>query len=192
MNKALLTILAIAMNMALQAQDKSTGEYSSFTPGSVWKDNTDTHINAHGGGVLYHEGKYFWFGEYKSERSSAAFVGVTCYSSDDLYNWKYESVALPVVKDNPRHDIASGCVLERPKVIYNEKTKQFVMYFHLELKGKGYNAARVGIAVSDKATGPYTYLKSYRPNAGHWPTNLCRDGARPVVFGRKKLTFFKY
>jgi hypothetical protein len=33
-------------------------------------------------------------------------------------------------------------------------------------------AARVGIAVSDKATGPYTYLTSYRPNAGFWPVNL--------------------
>lgn len=24
-------------------------------------------INAHGGGVLYHEGKYYWFGEHRPE-----------------------------------------------------------------------------------------------------------------------------
>jgi beta-xylosidase len=129
-------------------------------------------VNAHGGGILHHNDTYYWFGEHKGEKSSAAFVGVTCYSSNDLYNWKYEGVALPVVTNNPAHDITSGCILERPKVIYNEKTKQFVMYFHLELKGKGYEAARVGIAVSDKVTGPYLYLKSYRPNAGHYPVNM--------------------
>jgi beta-glucanase (GH16 family) len=153
--------------------------YKNFQPGGLWLDNNGLHINAHGGGILFHEGKYYWFGEYKGEKSSAAFVGVTCYSSDDLYNWKYEGVALPV-ETNPNSDIVSGCVLERPKVIYNEKTKKFVLYFHLELKGKGYGAARVGIAVSDKVTGTYTYLKSYRPNAGHWPINLpetSRDGA---------------
>ncbi|MDR1896377.1 MAG: family 43 glycosylhydrolase, partial [Prevotellaceae bacterium] len=175
MNKVFLSIFAISMSIALQAQEKSISEYSSFTPGSVWKDHTGTHINAHGGGILYHNNTYYWFGEHKGEKSSSAFVGVTCYSSGDLYNWKYESVALPVVKDNPAHDITSGCVLERPKVIYNEKTKQFVMYFHLELKGKGYEAARVGIAVSDKVTGPYTYLKSYRPNAGHYPVNMTEE-----------------
>ncbi|GHT58748.1 hypothetical protein AGMMS50239_03910 [Bacteroidia bacterium] len=144
---------------------------SAIYPGAVLPDNNGVHVNAHGGGILYHEGKYYWFGEHKGERSSAAFVGVTCYSSNDLYNWTYEGVALPV-ENNPNSDIVSGCVLERPKVIYNAKTKKFVLYFHLELKGKGYEAARVGIAVSDKAAGPYTYLKSYRPNAGFWPVNL--------------------
>jgi beta-glucanase (GH16 family) len=55
------------------------------------------------------------------------------------------------------------------------------MYFHLELKGKGYSAARVGIAVSDRATGPYTYLKSYRPNAGFWPVNLTETQRRDTT-----------
>jgi beta-xylosidase len=45
----------------------------------------------------------------------------------------------------------------------------------LELKGKGYSAARVGIAVSDNVTGPYTYLRSLRPNAGVWPQNMTEE-----------------
>jgi hypothetical protein len=149
-------------------------QHNSFRPGEIRKDNNGVHINAHGGGVLFHEGKYYWFGEHKGERSSSAFVGVTCYSSDDLYNWTYESVALPV-ENNPQSDIVAGCIMERPKVIYNEKTKKFVLYFHLELKEKGYGAARVGIAVGDKVTGPYTFLKSYRPNAGHYPVNMTEE-----------------
>jgi beta-xylosidase len=43
------------------------------------------------------------------------------------------------------------------------------MWFHLELRGKGYKAARAGVAVSKKITGPYVFLRSYRPNPGYMP-----------------------
>ncbi len=150
---------------------------ASFEPGQLWNDVNGVHINAHGGGILFHEGVYYWFGEHKvsGRRGNNAHVGVGCYSSKDLYNWKNEGIALAVVKDNPNHDITAGCVLERPKVIYNKKTGQFVMWFHLELKGQGYNAARCGTAVSDSPAGPYTYLRSFRPNAGVWPDNIPED-----------------
>ncbi|MDR0698583.1 MAG: glycoside hydrolase family 43 protein, partial [Tannerella sp.] len=151
-----------------------------FYPGKIWNDNNGVHINAHGGGVLYHGGKYYWFGEHKDEQSNSAFVGVTCYSSDNLYDWTYESVALPAEKD-PRSEIVEGCIIERPKVIYNAKTEKFVMYFHLELKGKGYAAARTGIAVSDKVTGPYRYLKSCRPNVKRYPVNMSKEQQRSPV-----------
>ncbi|MDR2680762.1 MAG: glycoside hydrolase family 43 protein [Tannerella sp.] len=163
MKKYVICVLLLCAVSALQAQ--------TFYPGKIWKDNTGLHINAHGGGILYHGGKYYWFGEHKGERSNSAFVGVTCYSSDNLCDWTYESVALSVEKD-PRSEIVEGCIIERPKVIYNAKTKKFVMYFHLDLKDKGYVAARAGIAVSNKVTGPYTYLKSYRPNAGFFSENM--------------------
>lgn len=146
-------------------------ENSAFYPGKLWFDTSGDIINAHGGGILYHDGTYYWFGEHKGSRSNSAFVGVTCYSSTDLYNWKNESVALPV-SDDPNSPIVRGSVIERPKVIYNEKTGKFVMYFHLELKGRGYEAANVGVAVSDHATGPYKFLKNSRVNAGKWPMNM--------------------
>lgn len=139
--------------------------------GEIWPDDRGEHINAHGGGILVHDGTFYWFGEHKGERSSAAFVGVTCYSSKDLVNWKYESVALSV-EDDPESEITKGCVMERPKVIYNEATGKFVMWFHLELKGHGYNAARSGVAVSDNVTGPYTYLGSGRSNPGILAENV--------------------
>ena len=46
------------------------------------------------------------------------------------------------------------------------------MWFHLELYGQGYKAARTAVAVSDKVAGPYQYIRSYRPNAGVWPLNF--------------------
>jgi hypothetical protein len=144
--------------------------YRSFTPGALWLDNNGTHINAHGGGVIFHEGAYYWFGEHKvaGRRGNSAQVGVHCYSSGDLYNWTDEGVALSV-SDHQRDEIQRGCIIERPKVVFNAKTGTFVMWFHLELKGQGYKAARTGVAVSDTVVGPYRYLRSFRPNAGHWP-----------------------
>ncbi|QGY43696.1 family 43 glycosylhydrolase [Maribellus comscasis] len=142
----------------------------SFKPGEVWPDDNGVHINAHGGGVLFFEGKYYWFGEHKVEgrRGNQARVGVHCYSSEDLYNWKDEGIALNV-SDDPDSPITVGCVIERPKVIFNKNTEKFVLWFHLELKGQGYSAAQTGVAVADTPAGPYTFLKALNPNAGKWP-----------------------
>lgn len=148
-------------------------------PGEIWPDNNGIHINAHGGGMLYFEGSYYWFGEFKSDRSNNALVGVTCYSSVNLSNWKNEGVALAVEKDNPSSEITRGCIIERPKVVFNKETGMFVMWFHLELRGQGYNAARAGLAVSEKVTGPYRYIRSYRPNAGHWPMGFPEAWKKP-------------
>ena len=37
----------------------------TFRPGALWPDDHGTHINAHGGGVMWHAGVYYWFGEHK-------------------------------------------------------------------------------------------------------------------------------
>jgi hypothetical protein len=54
------------------------------------------------------------------------------------------------------------------------------MWFHLEFAGQNYAAARSGVAVADHATGPYTYLGSFRPNAEAWPLNAPSESKRPV------------
>ena len=66
--------------------------------GKFWPDDKGVHINAHGGGILRVGDTYYWFGEHKTEGSAGnlAQVGVHCYSSKDLYNWKDEGIALSV------------------------------------------------------------------------------------------------
>ncbi len=154
---------------------------NSFRPGHVWPDNQGRHINAHGGGILIHDGIYFWFGESRLPRQEKdrSNYGVSCYSSTDLLNWKNEGLSLKVINDTSSL-LQPGCVIERPKVIYNKKTGKFVMWFHHELKGKGYAAALTGVAVSDNITGPYKYINSLRPNAGGWPANLPGPDREPV------------
>ena len=170
----ILWVLILLLGTIVCMAGEKGGRTRSFKPGELWPDNQGIHINAHGGGMLKVGKIWYWFGEHKVEGSNgnSAQVGVHCYSSRDLYNWKDEGIALKVVTDNPEHDITRGCILERPKVIYNRKTDKYVMWFHLEPKGKGYSGALSGIAVSDRVAGPYTYLKAVRPNAGFWPINV--------------------
>jgi hypothetical protein len=160
----------------------SAQSLESIEPGKKWLDTKGEHINAHGGGVLFYEGKYYWYGENRPERGFTTKVGVEVYSSTDLMNWTDEGVALAVSEEDG-HDIERGCIMERPKVVYNDKTKKFVMLFHLELKGKGYAAARVGFAVSDTPTGPFRFIRSLRPNAGQWP----KDFSEKDIKKAKKL-----
>ncbi len=141
--------------------------------GETWPDTDGVHINAHGGGILQHEGKYYWYGEHRGAPGADARLGVTCYSSTDLVSWKNEGIVMPV-SDDPKSDITKGCTIERPKVIYNAKTGKFVLWFHLELKGKGYEAARAGIAVSDSPVGPFRFLRSGRVNPGVYPQNMTK------------------
>jgi beta-xylosidase len=139
----------------------------------VLRDNTGYPVNAHGAGILYHNGIYYLFGEIKGgntwlvpnqkwEDYRVPAGGVSCYSSTDLKQWKYEGVALaPIVGDTTK-DLDTSRVIERPKVIYNAKTKEFVMWMHIDKKD--YSYSRAGIAISDKPTGPYLYVGSLRPN----------------------------
>ncbi|MCD8740350.1 glycoside hydrolase family 43 protein [Mucilaginibacter roseus] len=167
---SLISLLVLFLTTGLVNAQAPAGKATAFTPGKIWPDNKGVHINAHGGGIIYYKNKYYWFGEHKiaGEAGNSAQVGVHSYSSTDLYNWKDEGIALAVSQDST-NDIAKGCILERPKVVYNKKTGKFVMWFHLELRGKGYSAARAGVAVSDKVTGPFKFIRSYRPNAGKMP-----------------------
>ena len=169
LNKSLLLGASVLICISINCQDLN----HSFKPGQIWPDNEGKHINAHGGSIIYYNDRYYWFGEYRLGRleKDKSHYGVSCYSSKDLLNWKNEGLALKVINDTASI-LNPGCVIERPKVIYNKKTGKFVMWFHHELKGQGYKAALTGVAVSDHITGPYKYLRSLRPNAGVWPLNF--------------------
>jgi hypothetical protein len=167
----------------------ANGASTVFRPGQIWSDTTGLPINAHGGGILFHAGVYYWYGELKEGRTYLSEVnktwggtrviagGVSCYSSTNLYDWKNEGVALPSVADDPDSDLACEKVIERPKVIYNARTKMFVMWLHQD--SPDYSAAHSGVAVSDSPAGPFKYLGSFRPNAGSWPVNVTPQDKEP-------------
>src|SRR5208283_2986453 len=42
-----------------------SSSHAEFRPGQVWLDTAGQPINAHGGGMLFHKGTYYWYGENK-------------------------------------------------------------------------------------------------------------------------------
>ena len=177
---------AVAMMLWLGVNAVCAQALTAIAPGDVWPDDKGEHINAHGGNVMFYDGTYYWYGENRPARGFTTEVGVGVYSSKDLMNWKNEGVAL-AVSETKGDVIERGCIMERPKVVYNPTTKKFVMLFHLELKGRGYEAARVGFAVSDTPTGPFKFIRSLRPNAGKWPMDFTkRDIKRAMALDEAK------
>ncbi|CAI9779866.1 unnamed protein product [Fraxinus pennsylvanica] len=144
-----------------------------YYPGREWLDTDGNPIHAHGGGILYDEisRTYYWYGEYKNGPTYRAggigtarvdIIGVGCYSSKDLWTWKNEGIVLAGEEKNSTHDLYKLNVLERPKVIYNEKTGIYVMWMHID--DATYTKASVGIAISNSPTGPFEYRYSLRPH----------------------------
>ncbi|MCX6922768.1 MAG: glycoside hydrolase family 43 protein, partial [Verrucomicrobia bacterium] len=180
--RAKVFLLTSVAWVALAAQAAPLTNGRTFGPGEVWLDTNGKPINAHGGGVLFQNGHYYWYGELKEGRTYVPACnemwggtrvvagGVSCYSSTNLTDWKSEGVVLPSEPRKPSHDLHCDKVIERPRVIYNRTTRQFVMWLHVD--STDYKAARSGVAVSDTPTGSFTYLGSFRPNAGVWPMNV--------------------
>ncbi|WKX27173.1 glycoside hydrolase family 43 protein [Tatumella ptyseos] len=134
---------------------------------SIDKDQNGNIINAHAGGIIYKDGKYYWYGEYRSPKVNNhtqwdSNQKVNLYESTDLKNWNYIGVILDLSQDTHNWD------LERPKIIYNKKNKEFVMWFHLEPNRK-YTEGYAGVAVSNNIAGPFKLIKYDRPNKGIAP-----------------------
>ena len=72
-----------------------------------------------------------------------------------------------IYEDLWQGDGSDGCVIERPKMLYNSKTKKYVIWFHADgttpsSKGQSnYGKAKAGIAISDSPVGPFKLLGSY-------------------------------
>lgn len=110
--------------------------------GIPWFDNNGNIVNAHGACIVEESGKYYLFGEWKSDETNA-FPGFSCYSSDDLVNWKFENVVLRVQKDGI---LGPNRVGERVKVMKCPSTGEYVMYMHAD--DMGYKDPHIGYATS--------------------------------------------
>lgn len=144
-----------------------------FYPGRLWLDTDGNAIQAHGGGIMFDEKSetYYWYGEnkdgetYHTHKKGAArvdIIGVSCYSSKDLWTWTNEGIVLPGEETNTTHDLHKSNVLERPKVIYNHFTNKYIMWMHID--NANYTKASIGVATSNSPKGPFTYLYSKQPH----------------------------
>lgn len=147
-----LALFLVTLGTSVLAQKQT-----SIHPGAVWPDQDGNHIQAHGGGITKIKNTYFWYGESRAKDLDPQYRYVSCYSSKDLTNWKFKG---NVLKMTAPDSLSSNWVLERPKVYFNKKTQKYVMYLHIDVN---YKVANMGVAVSDKPTGPFQYVRRFRP-----------------------------
>lgn len=172
-------LLALACTGIFCAVQLSAQTYSAFHNGSVtehfpWRDTSGNLVNAHDGGILYANGKYHWYGmalrplpvSNGLDGGQKTTVGVVMYSSSDLYNWTYEGVVL-ACSDDPASPLRGPMRFERPKILYNSATRQYVMWFHYVgypgNHGNDIGTGDAGVAVSSAVAGPYVFKGYSRP-----------------------------
>ena len=83
------------------------------------------------------------------------YAGVA--SDDPTYETKLEEVYWNLAEDR--------CVMERPKVLYNESTGKYVMWWHCDgrtpTNTADYGKARAGVAIADNPAGPFKFVGTY-------------------------------
>lgn len=132
---------------------------------------------------------WWWVGEDKTYGSHG---GICAYSSSDLYNWQYEGIVMRNVPNREALDSeeyfkelykgageeeldhiyqclsAETAIIERPKLIFNEKTGKYIIWFHAdgptETSKSSYAAASAGLAIADTPYGPFKFIERYRLN----------------------------
>lgn len=121
--------------------------------GEQFRDTNGNLLQAHGGGILFYNGYYWWFGENREGN-----ILVSCYRSANMKNWEFRNHIL----QRSFHSELQDANVERPKVVYNPQTGQFVMWAHKELQ-TDYSQARACVAVCNTIDGNYTWQRSFRP-----------------------------
>ncbi|EMR66489.1 putative galactan -beta-galactosidase protein [Eutypa lata UCREL1] len=133
-----------------------------IVPGGRWRDTEGNLVNAHAGGVVLEDGKFWWFGEYKTEGQEEG-GGVSVYSSEDLATWEFHGIALQPEEGHPY--ISPDMIIQRPKVVYSEPTGKYHMWWHAD--NSTYGLLLQGLATADKVDGPYTFVNATAP-LGNW------------------------
>lgn len=162
--------------------------YNSFRPGQVWLDTEGKRIQAHGGSVMYWEGKFYWYGENKEKTDGISKIwhwGVRMYESEDLYNWKDLGLVIPPDLSDPSSPIYPESMMDRPHIIYNKTTKKFVCWLKIMMPDGTQSET---VLTADRITGPYTIVrKGLRPlnmSAGDFDLAVAPDGKAYYYFER--------
>jgi len=129
--------------------------YNSIRPGKILYDTDGNRVQAHGGSILFYDGTFYFYGENKDNITGMAtgekckywHHGVNVYSSKDLYNWKYEGQAVKE-SDDENDAFHPKNIMDRPHILYNEKTKKFVLYAKTVVNGD-FNNCLFSVCVGD-------------------------------------------
>ncbi|MBP8303410.1 MAG: family 43 glycosylhydrolase [Phycisphaerae bacterium] len=119
------------------AQTAAPGGYRTIHNDFFWLDQNGDRILTRSGCLVQFGGVYYWYGGTQADLHRAQY----CYTSTDLVHWTAQGVVLRCPVEANRID-----------VVYNQKTRQYVM----ALKYDG-NGAHLGIATAERPEGPFTF-----------------------------------
>lgn len=167
-----------------------------------WYDDEGNIINVSDGGIIYVDGVYHWYGLQlralpagsKGEGGQTTTTGVAMYCSGDLKSWHYEGIILHC-SDDPQSELYAPMRFERPKIIYNDKTKKYVLWCHFVGypgdHGTAPGTAEAGVAVCDTVNGTYQWLGHTRPIDDNGLVRDCTvykdfDGSAYYIYDRQE------
>ena len=156
---------------------------------SDWSDTEGKYITAHAGSMLKVGDTYYWYGGDMGINPGGMFNqrvyhpgedpitwkrffdGYSVYTSKDLVNWEYQGKAM----ETPEKGFMTLYITSRPHVIYNEKTKKYVMYHYYY---PIYPGAMLMVATSDSPLGPFVHqgvVEAGSPNGHVGDLNVFKD-----------------
>ena len=154
-----------------------------------WADTDGNYITAHAGSMLKVGDTYYWYGGDMGINPTGMFNqrvylpgedpktwkrffdGYSVYTSKDLTNWEYRGKAM----EAPEKGFMSLYITSRPHIIYNDKTKKYVMYHYYY---PIYPGCLLMVATSDSPLGPFVHqgvVEAGSPNGHVGDLNVFKD-----------------
>lgn len=131
-------------------------EWVTIQNGLLWQTDDGATVQAHAPGFVRVGDIWYMCGE---DRSNWWNPDVNLYSSTDLVHWKFEK---KIIQNGvTTAELGSSRMIERPKLLYNEKTDKFVVWCHYE--SSDYGASEAASFECDSVNGAYRYVWSGRP-----------------------------
>lgn len=156
----------------------------SIRPGQTMLDTNGRRIQAHGAGMLYENGVYYWYGENKEFSTGKKSVwtwGIRCYSSKDLYHWMDEGLIIPPNETDKTSSLHPSKPVDRPHILHHRNSGKYICW--LKLSGK---EAYFTVLAADSILGPYTIIRDHmRPfgkSAGDFDIWQDGDGKGYIMF----------
>jgi hypothetical protein len=158
MNKRLvLSFMLIFFVLAIAPANAVEAAPAMIVNGTDWVDTDGRTIMAHDGGIARLNGAFYWYGSSYAGNPKGRFRmtagpvwnGIQVYKSTDLKNWTYKGVCL----SRPERGFGKLGATGRCHVIYNDKTKKYVMWY------RGFMAMPASVlmvATADHPEGPLT------------------------------------
>lgn len=160
--------------------------YSEFDNTRPWLDTEGQLIQAHGGSIITVDDAFYWYGENKELTDGENGIwwnGVRCYSSRDLYNWRFEGIIIPA-DPSLSQTLAQTSQADRPHILFCKATGRFVCWIKIMEKD---GTQDYTILSAEHLLGPYKLEKEhFRPfgfSGGDF--DLAQENGEACIFFEK-------